>query len=101
MVAALNDLPVLQHHDRIGVADCRKPVGDDKGCPVRHQPVHAVLDVLLRPRIDRTRRLIQNQDLRLWYQRAGNRQALALAAGEVAARRLHRRIQHAGFAADK
>ena len=34
MVAALNDLPVLQHHDRIGVADCRKPVGDDKGRPI-------------------------------------------------------------------
>ena len=63
MVAALNDLPVLQHHDRIGVADCRKPVGDDKGRPVRHQTVNAVLDVLLRPRIDRTRRLIQNQQL--------------------------------------
>ena len=64
MVAALNDLPVLQHHDRIGVADCRKPVGDDKGCPPLEQVGDGVLDELLGLGVDGAGGLVQHQKLR-------------------------------------
>ena len=49
-------------------------------------------------KVQRRGTVVQNQNLRLRHQRAGNRQALALAAGEVAACSLHGRIQHAGLA---
>ena len=62
MITALDDLSVLQHHDGVGVPHGGEPVGDDKGGPVRHEPVHAPLDVLLRPGIHGACGLVQDQD---------------------------------------
>ena len=96
-----NQLAVIQHQNVVGALHAGRALGDDK----HGHAVRFLFDCLaqgcVRCKIQRRGTIIQNQDLRLWYQRAGNRQALTLAAGEVAARRLHRRIQHAGFAADK
>ena len=52
VIAALDDLAVLQNHDRIRVADGGQPVRDDKGGAVFHQPVHAVLNVTLGSGVD-------------------------------------------------
>ena len=63
MVTPLDDLSVFQHHNRVGVAHRRKPVGDGQRCP-QHQLIHTVLNLLFRSRINRAGRLIQNQHRR-------------------------------------
>ena len=58
MITSFDDLPLFQNHNRIGIADSRKPVGDHESRAVCHQTVHALFDVLLGSRINRTGRLI-------------------------------------------
>ena len=72
VVTPLNDLAMLQHHDGVGIAHGGETVGDDKGGAVRHQTVHAVLDVLLRAGVHRAGGLVQNQDRRPGDGRPGN-----------------------------
>ena len=62
MIAPLDDLPILQDHDGVGVPHCGEAVGDHEGSPFCHQTVHALLDVLFRSRIDGARRFIEDQD---------------------------------------
>lgn len=67
MIAPLDDLAVLQDHDGVGVAHRGETVRDDEGGALRHQAVHALLDVFLCSRIDGTRRLVEDQDRRLGH----------------------------------
>ena len=60
MVPTLDDLAVLQHHDRIGVAHSGQPMCDHKGGPVRHQTVHAVLDAVSYTHLDVYKRQIMD-----------------------------------------
>ena len=71
---------VLQHHDLVGVAHGRQAVGDDEGGAARHQRLERLLDARLRRRVERAGRLVEDQDRRVLEQRAGDGQALALAA---------------------
>src|SRR5262249_25635661 len=88
--AALHDLAALHHDDLVGIADGAEPVRDhDAGAPAAP---HAVVDVQLRRRIDRARRLVQHDDRRVAHQRPANLEALALAAAEVAAAFLDARL---------
>ena len=57
---------------------------DQRGA-ARHQPVERLLDHRLVLGIDRGQRLVEDQDRRVAQQRAGDRQALALAAGQPGA----------------
>ena len=70
MITALDDLPILQDHDGIGVPHCGEAVGDHEGGPLRHQRIHALLDMLFRSCIDRARRLIEDQDRCPGYRRS-------------------------------
>lgn len=85
MITALDDLSVLQNHDGVGVAHGGETVGDHKGGPFCHQTIHALLDVLFRSRIDRTRRFIEDQDRRLGYRRSRDIKKLPLALAQVRA----------------
>ena len=55
----------------------------DKSRPSAHQLVHAVLDDLLSPRIDRAGRLIQDQYRRIGNGRTCDRKELPLALGQI------------------
>lgn len=85
MITALDDLSVLQNHDGVGVAHGGETVSDHEGGPFCHQTIHALLDVLFRSRIDRTRRFIEDQDRRLGYRRSRDIKKLPLALAQVRA----------------
>ena len=72
MVATLNDLAVFQNDDGIGVTDRGKTVSDHEGRSALHQFIHALLDQLLRMRVDGAGRFIQDHDRRIGYRTAGD-----------------------------
>jgi hypothetical protein len=73
--------PVLQVQDPAGEADRRQPVGDhdQRRLEVRSK---ALEDLRLDRRVDRARRVVQDQDARIPDERACERDPLALAARE-------------------
>ena len=85
MVALLDDPAVLHHQDRVGVANRRKTVGDHEAGAVGAQGGHGVLDEHLGPRVDRARRLVEDEDRRVGQERSGDRHQLPLAGAEIAA----------------
>ncbi len=85
MGAPLDDLPLLQYHDGLGISHSGEAVGDDKHRPAGHQAVHALLDKLLGPGVDGAGGLIQNQHRRVGHRCPGDGQQLPLALGEVVA----------------
>lgn len=92
MITALDDLSVLQNHNGVGVPHSGETVGDHEGCPLCHQRIHALLDMLFRSRIDRARRLIEDQDRRHGYRRSRDIKKLSLALTQVRAIALQNRV---------
>src|SRR5580700_758678 len=80
MGAAFDDPARIQHDDAVGLLYGGKPVRDDEGGAVAHQLRERRLDVPLGLRVERRRRLIEDQDRRILEQRPGDGDALALAA---------------------
>ena len=80
--AALDDAAALEHQDAGGVADGGEPVGDHEGGAVLHHLGQRGLHLGLGERIEGAGRLVEDEDRRILEQRARDRQALALAAGE-------------------
>ena len=80
--AAIDDPPGLHHDDLVGERDRRQPVGDDERRPAVHRLAQPALDRLLGGRVDRRGGVVEDQDPRLGDQRPGDRDPLALAAGE-------------------
>ena len=79
---ARDDASVVEHDDLVGERDRREAVGDDDRRPAAHRLAQAVADLRLGRRVDRGRRVVEDQDARVDDQRAGDRDPLALAAGE-------------------
>src|SRR6266542_3084767 len=90
--ALLDDLPVLQHHDQVGVADRRQPVRDDERRAAGEQQPQRALDLPLRADVDGARRLVEDQDLRVGEQRPRERDELALPVREARAALLQVRV---------
>jgi len=81
--AEVEDAALVEHQDGIAIGQRGQPVGDDDhGAAVRHLGEVGV-DQGLAFRVERTGRLIEDQDARVVHQRPGDGEALALAAGEV------------------
>src|SRR5437879_3234349 len=76
----------------VGPDDAREPVGEDEGGAAAHEAVERLLDRGLALRVDRGERLVQDQDRRVAQERAGDRDALALAGGET-----HPALAHHGL----
>ena len=80
--AALRDAPVLEHDDQIGAPDGRQPVSDNhRGAPSQ-QLRKRLEDQRFGLGVEAGRRLVEQQDRRVLEQRAGDRDALPLPAGE-------------------
>ncbi len=73
---------ILHDDDLVGVDDGGKPVGDDDDGAAAHGMIERLLYGGFRFRIERRGRLVEQEDRRLADQRAGDRQPLALAAGQ-------------------
>ena len=80
--AARGDPAVLEHDDLVGERDRREPVRDHERRPPGHHLAQRDLDRLLGRRVDRRRRVVEDQDPRVAQQRARDRDPLALAARE-------------------
>jgi hypothetical protein len=83
--AALDDLAVAQHHDLVGQrAHHLEVVADEQigELVALLQVAQQVDDLRLHAHVERRGRLVEHDEARLEHQRAGDRDALALAAGE-------------------
>ena len=83
MRPAFHDPPLFHGEDAVAVDHAGEPVGEDQRGAALHQPVERLLDHRLIVGIDSRERLVQHQDRRVAEHRAGNRDALALAAGQL------------------
>ena len=83
MRTALDDAALFQHHDAVGVLDGREAVCNHERGAARHEAVHALLHQRFGARVDRARRLVENQHGRIGHGRAGDGEQLPLALREV------------------
>ena len=77
--------PVIEHDDTVRVLHGADALRDDDLRRLRDIGGKGLLDLRIRARVDGARRVIENKHLRLFQQRAGDAQALLLAAGDVRA----------------
>ena len=82
--ARIHHPPLVEHHDAVGEVEGRAAAGDHQ----QHMVVVGVapergVDLRLGTGVHRRSTVVEDQDLRGGEQRAGQRQALALAAGKI------------------
>lgn len=82
MGAALDNLALIHDQDQVGFLDGCQAVSDHQGSTTLHDVVEGCLDMTLRLGIQRRGGLIEDQQRRVFEQRPGNRQTLALTAGK-------------------
>ena len=92
MGALLDDAPVLEDDDEVGIADRRQPVGDDEGRSSSEQEPQRPFDLPLGADVDRRGGLVQDQDSRVGEQRARQRHKLTLSKRESRAAFLQLRL---------
>ena len=99
--AACRDSPVLEHDDLVGHRDRRQPVADDERRARVHQPAQRALDLGLGGGVDARCRVVEDQDARVLEQRARDRDALALPAGQRQPALADERVVAVGQARDE
>ena len=82
MRAALDDSPIAQHHDLIGVLHGRDAVGNQHRRPLPQDRIQAAQDSLFGSRIHAGKGIVQDQNFGIADHGAGDGRALLLAAGE-------------------
>ena len=86
-------VPVVQHDDRVGTGDRRHPLRDDHTVASRRDRAERGPQPGVGGDVQRGERVVEQVDLGAAHQRAGDRQPLALAAGDVGAALRDRRVQ--------
>src|SRR5690606_12306145 len=81
--AALGDAPFGEHENLVGVDDRREAVRDDDGRVTARYLFERRLNFALGARVERRRRLVEDEDARALQNRARDRHALLLAAREL------------------
>lgn len=82
MGAARHDPPGVEHEDPVGKMKGGKPMRSHECGPPLHDPAQPVMDGLLRPGIDGTRGVVEDEDARVGHDGPRQRDPLALAARE-------------------
>ena len=95
------DATIVEHDDAIGEGNRREAVGDDQRRPTLHDLLERAANAALRGGIDGGRGVVEDQDARIEQQRAGNRDALALATREGQAALAHESLVAIGQLFDK
>lgn len=85
MAADIGNMPIVEHDDAVGVLHGADALRDDDLRRLRDIGGKGLLDLRVRARIDSACRVIEDKHLRLFEQRAGDAQALLLAAGDICA----------------
>ena len=101
VVAVRQHAAVVEHDDLIGERDRRQAVGDDERRAPRHRLVERELDLALGRGVDGGGGVVEDQHARVGQQRAGDRQALALAAGQRQPALADLRLEALGQARDE
>ncbi len=78
----LEDPPIFNNKDTIGVLDRREPVGNDEAGTLARESVHAALDERFGKCVDRARRFVHDEDLGFSQHGAGEADQLLLPNGE-------------------
>jgi hypothetical protein len=81
----LHDPPAVHDDDEVGRPHRAKPVGDDERRPPVHREPHPAPDQIFRPRVDRGRRVVEDEDARVGQYRPRDRHALPLPTRQAAA----------------
>ena len=79
------NVPVVEHDDAVRVLHGTDALRDDDLRRLRDIGGKSLLDLRVRARIDGARRVVEDEHFRLLQQRAGDAQALLLAAGDICA----------------
>src|SRR5574343_372058 len=85
VVADLDDLSAIHDDQPVGLAQRGEAVGDGDRRAALDEVVERLLDLFFGLGVDRRGRFVEYQDARIDEQRAGDRDALALAAGQALA----------------
>src|ERR1035437_10209059 len=95
MGAPLHDATALQHVDAVGMKHGGEPVGNQAGDGIAAggDVAYGLADLLFGERVERGSGFIEDQQLRLAQQCAGDRQALLLAARDLDATLADHRVQ--------
>ena len=99
--AGFDDAALVHEDDAVGVAHGGEPVRDDEGGAAIAQLVDRQLDALLGFDVERAGRFVEHQDRRILEDRAGDGDALALAAGKLRAALADHRIVARAFRQDE
>jgi hypothetical protein len=94
--AGLDDAPVMHHDDPVGPLDRRQPMGDDQRCASFHQSCQRPLHSPLGLGIQRRGCFVEDQHRGVFQQCPGNRNPLALPAGQQHAPLAALRIEAVG-----
>src|SRR5687767_4824888 len=85
MGSTLYDTATVEHEDLRRVLDRGETMGDDEHRPPLEQPIDRLLDEPLRFGIERGGRLVEDENRRIDEERARDRDALPLSAGQASA----------------
>ena len=85
VAATLDDFALVHDADLVRAADGGEAVGDDDRCAVAHEAFQCLLDEPFRFRVERRGGLVEDEQRGILEDGAGDADALALAAGELAA----------------
>ena len=83
MPAGFDELPAIDDADQIGTLNRRQPVRDHQSRAPAHQRPQSCLNLPFRFAVEGRGRLVEQQDRRVLQHRPGDRDTLALAAGEA------------------
>src|SRR6266851_8119685 len=83
MTAALGDAAAIEHDDLVGVDDGGEPMRDHHGGAAAAHLFQRALDLLLGAGVERAGRLVEQEDMRVLEDRAGDRHTLLLAARQL------------------
>src|SRR4051794_21880188 len=101
MRALLAYLAVMEHDDAVGALDGRKTMRDDDRGAIAHHALDGLLDELFGLRVNRTGRLVKDEQRRVESQRTRKRDELLLSDRESRPALLHFRFITSGEPLDK
>ena len=95
VAADFDDAAALEHVNAVGVHDGRQPVRDEDRDDIgrRRDVAHRAADLFFGERVERRRRFVEHQEMRPAEQRARDREALLLAAGDLHAAFADHRVE--------
>src|SRR5262245_33935220 len=82
MRSQFDDPSLVQHGDAVGIANCRNTVRNENRRAPLHDLAQMIENLVFGMGIDAGERVVENQNSRAPQQRARDRSALFLAAGE-------------------